>query len=110
MFEDESSEDTSVAIFNTSANTNSSYTELDETANSMIERVETGGFSCKMCGKLEPKSKRDLRNHIEAKHIDGISIPCSQCGKYFRSRNSLTTHVSQLKVKLYFLHHQDSFF
>ena len=45
---------------------------------------------CKVCGK--EGSMTDIRNHIEAHHIDGISIPCGLCGQGFSSRNALKVH------------------
>ena len=45
---------------------------------------------CKMCG-LEGHWKM-IKNHIEANHITAIAIPCSLCGKIFKSRNSLSKH------------------
>ena len=71
------------------------YDDLDETINSMIEKLEHGGkFACKVCGKIEYKDKFNMRSHIEGKHIEGVSHPCNQCGKTFRSRNSLSTHMT----------------
>ena len=48
---------------------------------------------CKICGQEGPI--QDMKNHIEANHIAGISIPCDLCGKLFKSRNSLGSHKSQ---------------
>ena len=48
---------------------------------------------CKVCGQEGPI--QDIKNHIEANHIAGISIPCDLCGKLFKSRNSLGSHKSQ---------------
>ena len=48
---------------------------------------------CKVCGK-EGLSKH-LRNHIEANHLEGISIPCHHCDKTFSSRASLEMHKSR---------------
>ena len=48
---------------------------------------------CKICGQEGPA--RDIKSHIEANHIAGISIPCDLCGKSFISRNSLGSHKSQ---------------
>ena len=45
---------------------------------------------CKMCGK-EGLSKH-IRDHIEANHLEGISIPCGSRGKTFSSRGSLGVH------------------
>ena len=45
---------------------------------------------CKVCGK--EGSFSNMKSHVEAKHIFGISVPCGLCGKSFKTRNSLTTH------------------
>ena len=47
---------------------------------------------CKVCGK--EGTVTDIRNHIEANHLEGISIPCDHCGKAHSSRNALGTHKS----------------
>ena len=47
-----------------------------------------------VCGK--GANKINMRDHIEAKHIIGISIPCSLCEKTFRTRHSLRTHKSSV--------------
>ena len=45
---------------------------------------------CKVCVKEGlPKHKK---NHIESKHLDGITFHCDQCGKTFSSRQSLSQH------------------
>ena len=46
---------------------------------------------CKICGKEGGATV--LRNHIEANHLEGVSIPCNQCDKTFRSRNALNQHI-----------------
>ena len=83
----------SMVLVDTSVKNTTKDEELESTINSMIERLGEGRFVCNVCGNIEAKSKRNMRNHIEAKHIEGISIPCNQCGKSFRSRNSLAKHI-----------------
>ena len=69
--------------------------ELDERVKSMMTKslnfcsTISGSKAdiCKVCGK-EGKGK-DIRDHIEAKHLEGLSIPCNLCEKTFRSRQSL---------------------
>ena len=67
---------------------------LNEQINQLLERTDDGRFQCTLCGKSF-KTKQQCQNHIEAKHIEGISIPCHLCGKIFRSRNRLATHKTQ---------------
>ena len=45
---------------------------------------------CKVCGKEDKVII--IRDHIEANHLEGISIPCDHCDKAFGSRNSLRSH------------------
>ena len=47
-------------------------------------------YVCQVCGK-EGESM-NIKSHIEAHHLEGISIPCKLCGKTFRSRNALSMH------------------
>ena len=79
---------------------------LDEKVKSMMEKghrmipngkqIRNGApkqataFICKICGK--EGIKKDIRDHIEANHLEGISLPCDHCDKNFSSRNSLTMH------------------
>ena len=44
-------------------------------------------YVCQVCGK-EGASTTQIRDHIEANHIEGISIPCNSCQKAFRSRSA----------------------
>ena len=48
---------------------------------------------CKMCGKEGLVNQ--IRNHIEAHHLEGIPLPCEHCDKTFSSRNSLEVHNSR---------------
>ena len=71
--------------------------ELDEKVKSMMETSQnlapsgkTRAKICKMCGKEgHPMA---IRDHIEANHLEGVSLPCNVCEKTFRSRNRLRLH------------------
>ena len=67
---------------------------LDAKVNQYVERNEDGLFYCNMCGK-SAKQKIVVKNHIEAKHLEGIEIPCPICGKIFRSRDQLRHHKNK---------------
>ena len=47
---------------------------------------------CIVCGKEGDMT--NIKSHIEANHITGISIPCGLCGQSFKSRNALRKHKS----------------
>jgi len=51
---------------------------------------QTRAHVCTVCGK--EGLGRNIKDHIEANHIDGVSIPCNFCEKTFRSRNNLRLH------------------
>ena len=53
-------------------------------------------YKCKVCGK-EAFHKNDLRKHIEANHLEGVTLPCSACGKMFRSRARLRKHKCSIE-------------
>ena len=70
--------------------------ELDQKIKSMWTMVKRAGKSvyvCHVCGK-EGSHPTQMRDHMEANHIDGVSHPCSYCNKPFRSRCSLRKHKS----------------
>ena len=73
--------------------------ELDERVKSMMERSQSwiknasrrvGANICKICGK--EGAGIAIRDHIEANHLEGISLPCNICGKICRSRMLLRKH------------------
>ena len=77
-----------------STNFASNFEVLEATVKSMMERSQNGrqkADKCKVCGK-EGKANA-IKDHIEANHLEGITLPCNHCGKTFRCRNSLSSHV-----------------
>jgi len=73
--------------------------DLDDKIKSMIEVSENIINSkqgrariCKVCGKNGTLGQ--IRNHIEANHITGVSHTCNICGKTARSRHALEMHKS----------------
>ena len=84
---------------------NEDMEELNEKVKSMMEKSQNlipngkhpngtpkwaTAFICKVCGKEGHVSP--IRNHIEANHLEGISIICDHCGKVCSSRNALGLH------------------
>ena len=76
--------------------------ELEERVKSMMEKSENKiasglqlAYRCKVCGK--EGHGRNIKDHIEANHLEGIAIPCNHCEKTFRSRNSFKLHNRQHK-------------
>ena len=82
---------------------------LDEKVTSMMDKspnmVQNGrqskwgtivrkkAFICKVCGKEGQVG--NIRNHIEANHLNGISVPCAICEKEFSTRKALQHHKSR---------------
>ena len=67
--------------------------QLDEKVKSLIEKSgkrmsvgesQTRVCVCKICGK--GGQWMAIRDHIEAKHLEGVSLVCDQCGKTSKSR------------------------
>ena len=55
-------------------------------------------YICKVCGKEAHQG--NMKNHIEANHLEGMAIPCNLCDRTFGSRNALRLHMRQHKVNL----------
>ena len=90
-------ENTTVAI---PSNFSGDLEELDERVKSMMEksqnRIASGhqiSYLCKVCGK--EGQGPNIKDHIEANHLEGIIIPCNLCDKTFRSRNGFRQHKRQ---------------
>ena len=81
---------------------------LDEKVKSMMERsqkmipagkqlngtpMRATAMLCKVCGKEGRVT--DIRDHIEANHLEGVSIPCDFCGKTFSARAYLRVHKTK---------------
>ena len=75
--------------------------ELDAKVKSMMGQSQTmipngkkqrQAKICKMCGKEGPPST--IRDHIEAHHLEGVSLPCNSCEKTFRTRHALRDHTA----------------
>ena len=77
--------------------------DLEEKVNYMIGRSGNmvklsesrmiKAYVCKVCGK--EGVGHNIRIHIEANHLEGISIPCNICNKIFRTRPALREHKSK---------------
>ena len=74
--------------------------DIDNKVKSLMEKSENylakghqKADICKVCGK-EGKSDA-IKNHIEAKHLGGIVIPCDQCEKTYGCRDSLRRHMQK---------------
>merc|ERR1719430_2024743 len=75
----------------------SSVPDLEEMVKTMMEKSENPlsngqgrAHRCKVCGKEDYST--NIKKHIEANHLEGVSIPCNFCEKTFRVRDSLRIH------------------
>ena len=69
--------------------------DLDEQIKSLMGKTSLGqgqGHAriCTVCGK--EGNQRNIMDHIEANHIEGVCHSCTLCQKTFRSRPSLRMH------------------
>ena len=78
--------------------------ELDAKVKSLMEKsqnISSNGSrasTCKVCGKEGQLVA--IRDHIEIKHLEGVSLPCNVCGKICTSRNMLRRHKYQCKSEI----------
>ena len=75
---------------------------LAQTVKSLMEKCQnpftkkkpfSKAYICKVCGK--EGLKHHVADHVEANHLEGISLPCDICEKTFRARNYLRKHKSK---------------
>ena len=71
--------------------------KLDLEVKSMMEKSKSKSclHICKVCGKEGQTTS--IKNHIEANHLEGVSIPCNHCEKICRSRNAMWMHNKREK-------------
>ena len=75
--------------------------ELDEKIEFMMSRTlktTANGrgkqYTCKVCGK-EGQSI-NIKQHIEAMHVEGISIACNICHRLFKTRRVIKNHMQSI--------------
>ena len=68
-------------------------TELDSAIDQYLTMGMQGSFQCVECGMSG--KKRDVRRHVEAKHIANTYVSCSLCGKVVKTRDSLRKHMER---------------
>ena len=82
-----------------SYNAKGDFQELDEQIKSMMGQSQNtlpNGRKKKVCKVCEKEGDyRVIKDHIEAKHIGGVSIPCNSCDKIYRCRAFLQTHIQR---------------
>ena len=75
--------------------------ELDNRIETMMgqgdKKIQCGNqkrqaYVCNACGKEGVRNA--IKEHIEANHLEGVSIPCNMCDKTFRSRNAIRLHIA----------------
>jgi len=71
--------------------------ELDDIVKSMMAKSQNNYpnrtmkmDTCTVCGKEGMGSA--IKDHIEANHLEGVSLPCNNCEKTFRCRSVLRTY------------------
>ena len=73
--------------------------ELDEQINSSMTKISRKNnrgqplYVCHFCGKEAIHC--DMKRHIEANHLEGISIPCNFCEMMFRTRHARRMHQTR---------------
>ena len=76
------------------------FQDLDAKVTSMMEKTPGKNlhkqplFRCTVCGKEAING--DMKKHIEANHLEGVSIPCNLCHHIARTRNGLRKHFAKV--------------
>ena len=64
---------------------------LKEEINNYLVYGENG-WQCAACGFLGRKD--NIRQHIEARHMENTNVSCEVCGKVYKTKHSLHNHVA----------------
>ena len=67
------------------------FEELDAQIDQFMIKVD-GVWTCKSCTKTATNNNC-LYGHVEVNHMD-LTIPCTNCGAKFKSREGLRKHLS----------------
>ena len=61
----------------------------------MTTQVEKDGdfLKCKACAYNNKNNTNNMKRHVEI-HIEGLEFKCKFCQKPFKTRNSMSVHVS----------------
>ena len=72
-----------------------SVEELDEKLKENLSRVDgTKKWQCLICNQVS-RFLSHAKEHVEV-HFEGLSFPCQNCDKTFRSRNALRKHKARV--------------
>ena len=68
---------------------------LDIYLRSNSHKIDGGRWQCQLCDKITTHAG-NMRQHFITHHYqDETVLTCSYCGKTFKNKNSLSSHVSQ---------------
>ena len=83
------------AAYNTNAISDPNTIDVNTETEKHVEKLPDGSVICIECGKmLKGKSSLgNMKQHFET-HIDGLSYPCENCGRSYRTTGSLRKHKS----------------
>jgi len=66
-------------------------------ASQCMESLGSGQWQCTVCGLV--RGKKDLRRHIEAKHLENTSVSCQKCTRTFKTRDSRRKHLCEFDLE-----------
>ena len=66
--------------------------DLDNFIKSNTYKLEGGRVQCNICDKVTSHGG-NMKQHFQTHHFQEDSIPCHLCGKHFKNKNSLSSHV-----------------
>ena len=50
------------------------------------------GWQCAVCGFTGMKG--NIKQHIEARHMENTNVSCEICGRAYKTKNSLQNHMA----------------
>ena len=84
-------------VSNTTEPSPTTEIEITQKLSDQVEIRADGSAVCRVCGKTAGgKRGRDIIEYHVKSHQEGATFSCQDCGKQFRSKNSLKSHISRL--------------
>ena len=69
--------------------------DLDTFMRSNTHKIEAGRVQCDICFKITAHAGNMKQHFVTHHYQEEAALPCQYCGRHFKNKNSLSSHISQ---------------